>query len=674
MPDDPVPLPDDTAAAEPGRDRRNFHRSRYDRYRGGPDPLAPPLDLRAALDEIGADVMAGSSPLRALRELLRRGAPGMRGLDELRERINRRRNEILKDHNLDGTFAQIRELLDRAVLEERKQLARDLDDEARFAEMQIGTLPASTAAAVNELSEYRWRSPRAGADFEKIRDLLGRELLEQRFAGMKEALEGADDGDRAAITEMLSDLNELLAEHNRGADTTDAFGEFMDRHGRFFPENPRSTEELVESLARRSAAAAQFYNSLSPEQRAELDQLSQQAFGSPELMNALAGVDAQLRAARPGLDWDGSQRFSGEGPMGLGEAAAAMADLADLDELGEALSQQYAGADLADIDLEALARQLGEDAAVDARTLQRLEQALRDQGYFERGIDGELRLSPKAMRQLGHSILADIAERLAGRGERSTRASGHLGEPTGATREWAFGDTEPWDVPRTITNAVLRAAGAGEYTPGDPVRLDIADVEVAQTQTRTQAAVALLVDTSFSMEMEGRWTPMKRTAIALNHLVSTRFRSDELAIIAFGREARTIGVGELAGLSPRMEQGTNLHHALLLAQRHLRRFPHATPVVLIVTDGEPTAHLEPSGEAFFYYPPHPRTIGLTVAELDHVARMGAQITIFRLGDDPGLAEFIDRVARRIGGRVVAPDADGLGAAVVGDYLRGRRAR
>ncbi|MFT3899221.1 MAG: VWA domain-containing protein [Gordonia sp. (in: high G+C Gram-positive bacteria)] len=649
-----------------------FHRSRYEKYRGGPDPLAPPLDLREALDEIGADVMAGTSPQRALRELLRRGTDGMRGLDELREQISRRRNELLKKRNLDGTFAEIRELLDRAVLEERKQLARDLDDDARFAEMQIGNLPPSTAAAVNELAEYDWRSPSARADYEKIRDLLGRELLEQRFAGMKEALEGADESDRQAITDMLADLNDLLAKHNRGEDTTEAFDEFMAKHGQFFPENPADTAELVESLAKRSAAAQQFYNSLSPEQRAELDQLSQQAFGSPELMAALAGVDAQLQMARPDLDWDGSQGFSGDQPMGFGEAAAAMADLAELDQLGEAMSQQYAGADLADIDLEALARQLGPQAAVDARTLQRLEQALRDQGFFERGVDGELRLSPKAMRQLGQSVLADIADRLTGRGERATRQSGRLGEPTGATREWAFGDTEPWDVSRTITNAVMREASAGEFRAGRPVRLDISDVEITETEARSQAAVVLLVDTSFSMEMEGRWTPMKRTAIALNHLISTRFRTDELEIIAFGREARTIDVGELAGLSPRMEQGTNLHHALLLAQRHLRRHPNATPVVLIVTDGEPTAHLDPSGHPFFFYPPHPETIGLTVAELDHVARMGAQVTIFRLGEDPGLAMFIDNVARRIGGRVVAPDVDGLGAAVVGDYLRGRR--
>ena len=368
--------------------------------------------LGEKLDEIGADVMAGSSPRRAIRELLRRGMPGMRGLDELRERINRRRNEMLRNRNLDGTFQEIRELLDRAVLEERKQLARDLDDDARFAEMQLGNLPPSTAAAVNELGEYQWRSAQAREDFEKIRDLLGRELLEQRFAGMKEALEGADENDRQAITDMLADLNELLAKHNRGEDTTDEFAEFMDKHGQFFPENPRNTDELVESLARRSAAAQQFYNSLSPEQRAELDQLSQQAFGSPDLMAALAGVDDQLRLARPDLDWNGSQGFSGDQPMGLGEAAAAMADLAELDQLSEAMSQQYAGADLADIDLEALARQLGDDAAVDARTLAELEKALRDQGYFERGADGELRLSPKAMRQLGQSVLADIAERL----------------------------------------------------------------------------------------------------------------------------------------------------------------------------------------------------------------------------------------------------------------------
>ncbi|WP_328857343.1 VWA domain-containing protein [Williamsia herbipolensis] len=662
--------------------RNRFHRSRYRRYTGGPDPLAPPVDLREALDEIGADVMAGVSPQRAMREYLRRGNQEMRGLDKLREEINRKRQELLKKRNLDGTFAEVKELLDNAVLAERKQLARDLDDDARFAEMQIENLSPSTAQAVQELANYEFRSPEAKADYDKIKDLLGREMLDQRFEGMKQALEGATEEDRQAITEMLADLNELLAKHNRGEDTTEAFDEFMGKHGQHFPDNPQSTEELIDSLAKRAAAAQAFYNSLSPEQRAELDQLSQQAFGSPDLMNQLSQMDSQLREARPDLGWGDSQDFEGQQGMGMGEGVGALQDLAELESLSEQLSQQYNGSQLDDIDLEALARQLGPEAAVDARTLAELEKALAQQGLFDRDADGNLRLSPKAMRQLGQSIFRDVADRLSGRsGDRQTRRAGATGESTGATREWEFGDTEPWDVTATVGNAVRRtiiedperSLAAGDLARHG-VRIDVRDVEVSETESRTQAAVVLLVDTSFSMEMQGRWLPMKRTAVALNHLISTRFRSDELEIIAFGRHARSIDISELTGLQAVAEQGTNLHHALLLAGRHLRKHPNAQPVVLIVTDGEPTSHLEPDGHSFFDWPPHPATLAVTVRELDNISRLGAQVTIFRLGDDPSLERFIDQVARRIGGRVVAPDLDGLGAAVVGDYLGSRRGR
>ncbi|MEI7715056.1 MAG: VWA domain-containing protein, partial [Mycobacterium sp.] len=246
---------------------------------------------------------------------------------------------------------------------------------------------------------------------------------------------------------------------------------------------------------------------------------------------------------------------------------------------------------------------------------------------------------------------------------------------------WQFGDTEPWNISRTLTNAALRQAGTATLEGrAGALRITVDDVEISETETRTQAAVALLVDTSFSMVMENRWLPMKQTALALNHLVSTRFRSDALQIIAFGRYARTVTATELTGLEGVYEQGTNLHHALALAGRHLRRHPNAQPVVLVVTDGEPTAHLEAFGRdgagasVFFDYPPHPRTIAYTVRGFDDMARLGAQVTIFRLGDDPGLARFIDQVARRVEGRVVVPDEDGLGAAVVGDYLRSRRRR
>ncbi len=652
-------------------------RSRYARFAGGPDPLAPPVDLAEALDSIGEDVMAGYSPERAMREFLRRGGRQQPGLDDLARQVAARRKELLSRHRLDGTMQEVRELLDRAVLAERRQLARDLDDAARFAEMQIENLPPSTAAAVKELGGYEWRSPEARADYEQIKDLLGRELLDQRFKGMKQALENATEEDREAVSRMLQDLNELLDKHRRGLDTEEDFAEFMDRHGEFFPENPRNLEELMDALAERAAAAQRMRNSLTQEQRDELDELAAQAFGSPELMQSLGRLDDSLRALRPGEDWGGSAEFDGEDGIGLGDGTGVLQDLADLDDLAEQLSQSYGGARMDDVDLDKLARQLGERAAVNARTLAELERELARTGYLKRGSDGQLRLSPKAMRQLGKALLRDVAQRMSGRqGQRDVRHAGSAGELSGASREWVFGDTEPWNVTRSITNAVVRAAGegtrAGPATAGPRVRLEMRDIEVHETEDRTQAAVALLVDTSFSMAMANRWVPMKRTALALHQLVSTRFRGDHLQLIGFGRSARVLEIEELTALDAMWEKGTNLHHGLLLANRHFRKHPNAQPVLLIVTDGEPTSHLEPDGEVWFSYPPHPLTVAWSVRELDSAARLGAQTTIFRLGDDPGLARFLEQLASRVGGRVISPELDDLGAAVVGSYLGGRR--
>jgi uncharacterized protein with von Willebrand factor type A (vWA) domain len=644
--------------------------SRFRKYDGG-DPLAPPVDLAEALDAIGQDVMAGYSPERAMREFLRRGGTDQAGLDELARKVAERRREILQRNNLDGTMREVRELLDKAVLAERGQLARDItmdDGDRAFRELMLDDLPTSTPAAVSELASYDWQSSEAREAYEEIKDLLGRELLDQRFAGMKQALEGATDEDRQAVQEMLSDLNDLLEKHARGEDTDEDFRDFMDKHGEFFPEQPQDMDELLDSLAQRAAAAQRMLNSMTPEQRQELMELSQQAFGSPALMEQLARMDANLQALRPGEDWSGSEDFEG-GPgtgMGLGDGTGALQDLAQLDALADQLAQSHHGARMDDVDLDALASQLGPDAAVAAKTLQELERALRDSGYLKRGSDGELRLSPKAMRQLGKALLRDVADRMSGRsGARETRTTGLAGEPTGSSRRWEFGDTEPWDVPRTITNAVLRDGGRS------PVRIRVDDIEVTETEARTQAAVALLVDTSFSMAMDGRWVPMKRTALALHQLVRSRFRGDDLQLIAFGRHAQVMEIEELTALDARWDKGTNLHHGLLLANRFFRKHPNAQPVLLVVTDGEPTAHLEADGEVWFSYPPHPLTIAHSVRELDAAARLGAQTTFFRLGEDPGLARFIDSMAKRVDGRMVSPELDDLGAAVVGSYLGSR---
>jgi uncharacterized protein with von Willebrand factor type A (vWA) domain len=290
----------------------------YGPWEGGPDPLAPPADLSAALDQIGRDVMDGASPQAAMRELLRRGMPGTRGMDELTRRLWQRRARITRRHRLDGTLQQVRELLDRALTAERRALFPDPDDDARFREARLDALPPDTARAVTELADYDWRSAEAAQAYQDIRDLLGQQLLEQRFEGIKQGLQSTSPEDVERIRQMLSDLTDLLAAHARGdPQTPHRFEEFMRQHGDFFPENPRTVDELIDALAARAAAAQRMLNSMTPEQRAELAQLAQQAFGDPRLAQQLATLDAQLQALRPG-GLAGLRTVPRSGPAGPG--------------------------------------------------------------------------------------------------------------------------------------------------------------------------------------------------------------------------------------------------------------------------------------------------------------------------------------------------------------------
>lgn len=679
-------------------------RFRYSPWTGGPDPLAPPFDVRAALDEVGHDVLAGGSLRESLRELLRRGMDGRRGLDDLAERVRRLREAARRRGDLGGTLDQVRALLDQALAEERDTLAGEDGDDARLAEMDLATIPDDVAGAVRALSDYEWHSPEARETYEAIAQMLQREVVGAQFEGLKQVLSGNDPEAMQQVKDMLADLNQLLAAHARGEDTEDQFRAFMDKHGDLFPENPQNVDELIDALARRQAAADRLLASLTPEQREQLGQLMADALGDPDLASQMAQLSDNLRALRPGLDRRSPvQPGQGGEPLGYGEAVGAVAELADLEQLGEQLGQSYYGASLDDVDVERLEQYLGADAARDMEALRQLERELERQGYVSRGDDG-LRLTPRAVRRLGETALRRVFERVeaAGRGDHDDRAAGQADEPTGLTRQWEFGDELPIDTVRTVSNALTRTARAGEsaqstrrwagdadpatssghFAPeaGHPasgprgVELLVEDFEVAETERRARAAVALCVDMSFSMMQEGRWGPMKQTALALSHLVQTRFRHDALQIIGFNLTARRLTPVELTEAEPEWVQGTNLQHALMLASRHLRRHPEAEPVVLVVTDGEPTAHMEVDGRPTFHWPASQATLRATVGQVDELRRSGAQLNIFMLGDDPGLARFVDAVARRAGGRVFTPDIARLGEYVVADYLRTRRGR
>ncbi|GAA2846744.1 hypothetical protein Acy02nite_04340 [Actinoplanes cyaneus] len=646
------------------------HVFRYGAWRDGPDPLAPPFDVRAAVDEMGERVMQGDSLRDALRDLIRRGPRDGRGLDNLRDRARRLRKEALRRGNLDGAVTRARQMLDQALATERDTLRARDDLDARFNEAVLDNLPRSTSQAISELSEYNWASPEARDLYQQILDGLKREVVEQRFAGMRDALR---NGDFSEVSAMVGDLNQLLEKHARGEDTDDAFRDFMDKHGKFFPDNPQNIDELIDSLARQAAAAERLMRSLSPQQREELQSLMDQALGDGPLRGQLSELTDNLKALRPGMNWGRGERMRGGEDLGYGDAAAALGEIGDLDELIDQLGQEHPGATLDDVDVEAVERQLGRSAADDLRRLRELERELRRQGWVQRDDDG-LTLSPKALRRLGQSALSKIFHDLAGkRGEHDMRDAGAAGDLIGSSRRWEFGDDQPLDVVRTLGNAVRRRAGS-RGTATLPVRLEPEDFEVAETERRASAVVALCVDLSYSMFADGRWGPMKQTALALSHLVATKYPQDALQIIGFGKYAMSLSQGELAAIEPTMEKGTNLQHALKLAGRHLRRHPGAEPVVLVVTDGEPTAHLEDDGEAMFWWPPLPETVQATVREVDLLTRYGATMNVFMLGDDPGLQRFMDAVARRNGGRVFSPDAAELGRYVIDDYVRARRGR
>ena len=648
---------------------------RYGEYDGGPDPLAPPYDVRGALDDMGDSILGGGTPQEALRDLLRQGWQDRRGLDDLLRRVRERSRELRSRGRLDGMLEQARALLDTAVGQERAELFPDPSDDARLREADLDALPSDTSQAIRQLADYDWRSQAARETFERLRDLLRREVLDSQFRGMKEALQNPDPAAMQRVKDMLANLREMLDADTRGEHTPEDFERFMAEYGDMFPDDPRNLEELVDSLVRRMMAAERLLESLSDEQREELANLMAQALEDAGLAAEMAALGDALMARRPELGRpQRGVRMSGDEPLGLGDATSAVADLADLAELESALSQDYAGANLDDIDEEAVRRAFGRQAVDDLEALRRIERELQRQGYLTNN-GGNLELTPKAVRRIGDTALRRVFAGLENghrSGDHDRPDAGQAGDMTGTTREWEFGDEQPIDVPGTVRSALLRSAADGEGN--GTVKLTARDFQVVETERRSVAAVCLLVDLSYSMALRGTWAAAKQTALALHALLRSKYPQDAIQVVGFSNYARELRETELAGLGWDMVQGTNLHHALMLAGRHLDRHPEHEPVVLIVTDGEPTAHLQRDGRPWFDWPPAPETIELTLAEVDKMTRRHAALNIFMLAEDDRLSAFVDNVARRNGGRVLRAQPEHLGEYVVNDFLRTRGAR
>ncbi len=641
--------------------------ARYSRWDGTQDPLRERADIGDLLERLSHDLLHGFGGREALSRALRDGVGGARGIDELRAQLAARREELRQQVDPDGVLAAWAERLEAVIDEEREALAGMDDDAARLGELDLDTMPSDLGGRLRALQQHEFASGRAKEMLDELLDELRKDVLDGFIRGMTGAMESVTPEALARVTAMLADLNELLAKRSAGSDTTEDFSDFMARHGELFPEQPADLDELLAVLAARARAMSELLAAMTPEQRAQLRELADAAFGDLDLQFQLSQLGEQLGQLAqqvPGIFGDGGAPQPGDGSgMPFSEAVNGMQRLGELDDLDAALDGDRPGATLDDVDLESLGRALGEDAVRDVRRLREIERTLEESGMLKRR-DGELELTARGARMLGNRHLVQLYDRI--RREPSTTTRGAEPEPTGATRPWQFGDREPLAVTATVRNAVMRGVGSG-WRPGEGmVPLAAQDFEVVETEVRPRTATALLLDLSFSMPLQGHFVPAKRMVLALSALIAGRHRQDSLHLIGFSDYARRMRPEDLGAVGFERVYGTNMHHAFLLARRVLADDPRPVKQVIMVTDGEPTAHLE-DGQAWFNYPPIPETLEATLREAMRLARSGIALNIFLLEDAPGLVAFAQKLAGLTDGQVFRMSAEDLGEAIVGGY-------
>jgi uncharacterized protein with von Willebrand factor type A (vWA) domain len=639
-------------------------RFRYSRWDDTQDPFGPDLPAAELLEELSEDVLSGAGAEGALARLMRRGMEGrFSGLDALRARLRDRRAREQAALDLQGPLEEIRERLEEIVERERTTLSFEPDEDARTREAFLAALPPDAPGQIRELTDYRFRDGAAQRMFDELLEHLREQVMGAYFRSMAQGMQGLGPEELERFRDMLAELNTMLERRERGEPYD--FEGFMERYGDLFPGEPKTLDELLEQMARRMAAMRRLLASMSPEQRAELQALAEQVMQDLDLAFEVDRLGANLASAFPQMPWDEPTLAAGETAMPLSATVDAMERLHDFEDLDRSLRGEYAGASVDDVDEEAIRRTLGEEAVRDLRRLKRIERALEEAGLVTRR-EGRLEVTPKGARKLGERALVRVFERLRRdrEGTHEARIAGGLAEPTGATRPWRFGDEGQIAVQRTVFNAVLRG---GPITDG---RLSPDDFELVEAEQRTEAATALLLDLSFSMPLRGHFVHAKRMALALHALIEGRYPHDHLYMIGFSDFARPMQPQDLTAAGWERVYGTNMQHAFNLAGRLLANHPRATRQVIMVTDGEPTAHLE-GEQAFFSWPPVPKTIRLTLAEAMRLAKAGITLNVFMLEDSPGLIRFMERLAELTAGRIFLMDDRQIGEFIVRDYVARR---
>jgi uncharacterized protein with von Willebrand factor type A (vWA) domain len=625
---------------------------------------------------------------QALQRLLQRGftdrnGERIAGMREMLERLRQRRREMLDRHDLGGPYEDIaqrlREILDKErsgidnLVEEARQSgdqrrAEITDEVATERRMALDLLPPDLAGQVQSLQEYEWTSSEAREEFDELMEQLRSQLMQSYFNQMSSSLSDMSPEAMQRMKDMFNELNRMLETRAEGGDTDRMFQEFMDRFGDMFPGNPQSLDELLEQMAQQMAAMQQLLNSMSPEQRAQLQQLAESLLEDMDLRWQVERLGGNLRQAFPQMGWERSYDFSGQDPLGFAEAAAVMNQLGDMDRLEQMMSTASNPGALADVDIERAGELLGEDAARSLEQLAKLAKQLTEAGLMDQK-EGRLELTPRGLRKIGQNALSDLFSRLIkdrmGRHTADRVGIGH--ERTFESKPYEWGDPFNLSIERTVRNAIGRGGA------GTPVRLSADDFEVERTESLTSTSTVLALDLSLSMPMRGNFLAAKKVAMALHSLITSQFPRDYLGLVGFGELARELKPQQLPEVSWDYTYGTNMQHALALARRMLAR-QGGTKQVIMITDGEPTAHVRPGGEPFFSYPPAPETIRVTLNEVVRATKEDIRINTFMLDATGYLRNFVEKMTQLNRGRAFFTTPETLGDYVLVDFLEQKRSR
>jgi uncharacterized protein with von Willebrand factor type A (vWA) domain len=665
-------------------------RVRYSRWDG--TQVGFDLDATEIFSEITDDLLYHGDLNAALRRMMQAGFTSedgerMQGLREMMEELRRARREALEDNDLGGVYDDIaRELRDvieteREAIDEMATEARDSGD-ARRQELTdqvaaerhaaLDLLSPDLAGMVRDLENYDFTSSEASEKFDGLIEKLREQLMQQYVDQMAGDVEGMTPEDMARMKDMFAELNEMLAARQRGEEPD--FDGFMERFGDFFPENPQNLDELLEIMAQRMAAAQAMLNSMTPEQRAQLQALSDQLLEDMDLRWQIDQLGQNLSQMFPDMNWNRRYDFSGQDPLNMGEANQLLQQLGDIDQLENLLKGATNPGALAEVDLDRARQLLGDDAARSLEQMAELSRRLEESGLVE-NKEGRLELTPRGIRQLGQNALDELFSKMAmdkaGQHEISRIGVGH--ERDYSTKPYEFGDPFNLDIGRTVRNAIQRAGA------GTPVQLTPEDFEVERTEHLVRSSTVLMIDLSLSMPMRDNFLPAKKVTMALQALISSKFPRDYLGIVGFSETARELKVEELPEVSWDFVYGTNMQHGFSIARRLLSR-QSGTKQIIMITDGEPTAWITPSGRPEFQYPPTQTIVDATLREVNLCSRDGIRINTFMLDPDPRLRGFVAKMTELNGGRAFFTSPETLGDYVLLDFienkremLRGRRA-